>query len=116
MLRSELCDYSDAYIVVKETIDLLATAANENDKTEENVVFKNNAPFRSCFSKINSTLIDNAEDLDIVVLMYNILEYSQNYSMTSGRLWNYYRDYIDNTNDNASDGKSFKYKTKTAWK
>ena len=65
MLRSDLCDYSDAYIVVKRTIDLLAGAANEIDKTEKVVSFKNNAPFRSCISKINSTLMNNAEDLDL---------------------------------------------------
>ena len=88
MLRSDFCDYSDAYIVVKGTIDFLALAANENNKAEKNVVFKNNAPFTSCISKINSTLIDNA-DFDIVMLMYNLLEYSQNYSMISGILWNY---------------------------
>ena len=88
MLRSDFCDYSDAYIVVKGTIDFLALAANENDKAEKNVAFKNNAPFTSCISKINSTLIDNA-DFDIVMLMYNLLEYSQNYSMISGSLWNY---------------------------
>ena len=65
MSRSDLCDYSDAYIVVKRTIDLLADAANETDKTEKVVSFKNNAPFRSCISKINSTLMNNAEDLDL---------------------------------------------------
>ena len=65
MLRSDLCDYSDAYIVVKRTIDLLAAAANENDKTEKYVSFKNNAPFTSCISKINSTMMNNAEDLDL---------------------------------------------------
>ena len=88
MLRSYLCDYSDAYIVVKGTTDLLAAAAaNENDNVE-NDVEKNNAPFRSCISKINSTLIDNAEDLDIVIPMieYNLLEYNQSYSMISGSL------------------------------
>ena len=101
MLRSDLCDYSDAYMVLKEGIDLLADAANED-----------NAPFRSCIWKINSTLTDNADDLDIVMPMYNLLEYSQNYSMTSGSLWNYYRDEIDDIDDNALDSKSFKYKTK----
>ena len=57
MLRSDLCDYSDAYIVVKETIDLLAAAANENDKGEKNVTFKNTAVFRSCILKINIRLM-----------------------------------------------------------
>ena len=60
MLRPDLFDYSDAYIVVKGTIDFLAAAANENDKAQKNVAFENNAPFRSCISKINSTLMDNA--------------------------------------------------------
>ena len=86
MSGSNICDYSDAYIVLKATLDLLVAAANENDKAEKEVAFKNNAPFRSCISKINNTLIDNVEDLDIVMLMYNLLEYSQNYSMTSRRL------------------------------
>ena len=86
VLRSDLCDYSDAYIVVKDTIDFLANAANENDNAEKAVAFKNNAPFRSCISKSTSTLIDNAEDLDISRLICNLLKYSRNYSMTSGSL------------------------------
>ena len=86
MLRSDLCDYKYAYIVVKGTIDLLPTDANENDKAQKHFAIKNNAPFRSCISKINSTLIDNAKDLDVVMLMYNLLEYSRNFSMTSGSL------------------------------
>ena len=79
MLRLDLCDYSDPYIVVKRTTDLLAAAAAAHgiEKTQRNVAFKNNALFRSCISKINSTLIDNAEDLDIVMSMYNLLENSQ---------------------------------------
>ena len=77
-------------------------------KLKKNVAFKNNAPFRSRISKITSTLTDNAEYLDIVMTMYNLLEYSQNYSMASGNLSNYCRDEIDNVNDNASGGKSFK--------
>ena len=92
MIISNLYDYSDVYIVVKRTIDLLSAAANENDKAEKDVVFKNNGPFRSCMTKINNTLMENAEDLDIIIPMYNLLEYSHNYSMTSGTLWNYYRD------------------------
>ena len=99
------------YIVLEGTIDLLAAAANENDKAEKDV-FKNNVPFRSCISEINSTLIGIAEDLETVMPMYNLLEYSQNYSMTSGSLWNYYGDEIDDVDDNASDCKSFEYKTK----
>ena len=89
MLRSDLCDFSDAYIVVKGTI----TVTNpDNNAYDKKLAFKNNAPFVSCVSKINNTLIDNAEDLDIVIPMYNLLEYSKNYSKTTGSFWNYYRD------------------------
>ena len=116
MWRSNLCHHSDYYIVVKGGIDLLAAAANENGKAEKYVVFKNSAPLRSCILKINSTLIDNAEDLGIAMSMYNLLEFSQNYFITSGSLWNYYRDKIDDADDNASDGKSFKWKTKIVGK
>ena len=93
MLRSDLYDYSDAYIVGKGK----ATVEEDDDddkKRNKKLTFKNNALFRSCISKINNTFIDNAEDLDIVMPMYNLLEYSDNYSMTSGSLWNYYRDEI----------------------
>ena len=95
---------------MKGAINLLAAAAIENH--EKDVAFKNNAPFRSCISKINSTVIDNLEDIDIVMPMYNLLEYSQNCSMTSGSLWNYYRDEIDDVDNIASDGKSLTHKTK----
>ena len=89
MLRSDLCDFSNAYIVVKGTIAITNSDNNAHDKK---LAFKNNAPFVFCISKINNTLIDNAEDLDVVKSMYNLLEYSKNYSKTSGRFWNYYRD------------------------
>ena len=109
-----MCDYSDVYIVLKGTIDLLVAAANENDKEEKDVAFKNNTPFRSCISKSSNILIDSSEDFDIIMLMYKLLEYSHNYSVTSGSLLNYYRDEVDKVdfNDNASDGKSFNYVTK----
>ena len=80
------------------------------------IKLKNNAPLRSCISKINSILIDNAEDLVLIMQMYRPLEYGQIYFMKSGRFWNYYRDEIDNINDNASDGKWFNYKTKIVGK
>ena len=71
MLQSDLCDYSDAYIVVKGTITVVdPDDANYNKK----LAFKNNAPFISCISKINNALIDNAEDLEIVVPMYHLIE------------------------------------------
>ena len=78
MLRSDLCDYSDAYIVVKR--DIVLTKADGKrviDIRNRFLAFKNNAPFTNCISKINNVLIDNAEDLDIVMLMYNLLEYSK---------------------------------------
>ena len=90
MLRSDLCDYSDAYIVVKGIITV--EGAEDRDKYNINLVLKNNAPFISCISKVNNKLIDNAEDLDIVLPMYNLIEYSKNYRKTTGSLWNYYRD------------------------
>ena len=66
--------------------------ANNNAFGDEKLFFKNNAPFINCISKINGVKIDNAEDLDVVIPMYNLLEYSKNYKRTTGSLWNYYRD------------------------
>ena len=107
MLRSDLCDYSDAYIVVKGTITLDGTAnANKRNKS---TAFKNNAPFISCISKINNTVIDNAEDLDVLMLMYNLLEYGKNYRKTTKILWNYYRD--EPSDPLSVDSESFEYKT-----
>ena len=76
MLRSDLCDYSDAYIVVKRTITVTRPSSAMYDKK---LAFKNNAPFTLCILNINNTLIDNAEDLDIVMPMYNLLEDSKIY-------------------------------------
>ena len=94
MLRSNLCDYSDAYILVKGTI---AVAGNRQNKP---LILKNNAPFISCITRINAELIEDANDLDIVMPMYNLLEYSKNYRKTIGSLYNYNRDELsDNAND-----------------
>ena len=113
MLRSDLCDYSDAYTVVKGNItvtkkiftvddfeepnntaaNITATnTANDNAFGEKKLVFKSNAPFINCLSKINGVKTDNAEDLDVVMPMYSLLEYSKNYRKTTGSLWNYFRD------------------------
>ena len=88
---------------------------------ETKVVLKNNAPFISFISKINGVLVENADDLDVVMPMYDLLKYSRNYSQASGSLWNYYRDELtDETNDNNDpnknviNSKSFKYKTSIA--
>ena len=109
MLRSDLCDYSNAYIVVKGTITLHARRGANNIRDRENrpLAFKNNAPFISCISKINGALIENAEDLDVVMPIYNLLEYTKNYSKTFGSLWNYYRDELtDETNDDNDPNKN----------
>ena len=79
ILRSDSCDYNDAYIVVKGTITVTDPNAVAYDKK---LAFKNNAPFIGCISKINNTLVDNVEDLDIVMPMYNLLEYSKNHRST----------------------------------
>ena len=107
MLRSDLFDFSDAHIVVEGNITL--EGDNNANKWNKNLAFKNNAPFINCISKINGVKIDNAEDLDVVMPMYNLLEYSKNYRKTTGSLWNYYRD--EPSNPLSSNSESFKYKT-----
>ena len=107
MLRSDLCDFSDAYIVVEGGVTL--EGDNDADKQNKNLAFKNNAPFINCISKINGVKTDNAEDLDVVIPMYNLLEYSKNYRKTTGSLLNYYRD--EPSNPLSLNSKSFKYKT-----
>ena len=88
MLRSSLCDYGDAYILAKGNIRVNNTAAEgaAGTNTNKKVILKSCAPFTSCISKINNTQIDNAEYIDIVMPMYNLIEYSDNYSKTSGSL------------------------------
>ena len=124
MLRSNLCDYSDAYILVKGTITVTALGANNGannirDKKNRPLILKTNAPFVSCITRINGELIEDADDLDIVMPMYNLLEYSKNYRKTIGSLYNYYRDELTNDgNDNNFDNRNlvnseaFKYKNK----
>ena len=124
MLRSNLCDYSDAYILVKDTITVTApgainNASNIRDKRNRPLILKNNAPFVSCITRINGELIEDADDLDIVMSMYNLLEYSKNYRKTIGSLYNYYRDELsDDADGNNFDNikvinlNTFKYKNK----
>ena len=106
MLRSDLCDFSDAYIVVNGNI---IVTNPDNAKRNKSVAFKNNAPFINCISKINGVQIDNAEDLDVVMPMYNLLEYSKNYRKTTGSLWNCYR--FEPSSPLSSNSESFEYKT-----
>ena len=86
MLRSNLCDYADAYILLNGTGDGDDDAAKRTDKRDKGVIFKNCAPFTKCISRINNTEIDNAKDIDIVMPMCNLIEYSDDYSKTSGSL------------------------------
>ena len=85
--------------------DITLDGDNNADKRNKNLAFKNNAPF----IKINGVKIDNAEDLDVVMAMYNVLECSKNYKKTTGSLWNYYRD--KPSDPVSSNSESFKYKT-----
>ena len=113
MLKSSLCDYSDAYILVKGTITNTGAgadaAARQADERDKGVAFKYCAPFINCISEINNTQVDNAKDIDIVMPMYNLIEYSDNYAKTTGSLWQYFRD---EPNDDIEDSKSFKPKIK----
>ena len=124
MLRTNLCDYSDAYILVKGTITVTAPGVNNNadnirDKRNRPLILKNNAPFVSCITRINGKLIEDADDLDIVMSMYNLLEYSKNYRKTIGSLYNYYRDELGDDADNNNfdnikvvNSNTFNYKNK----
>ena len=106
MLRFDLCDFNDAYIAVKGDITL--EGDNDANKRNKNLAFKYNAPFITCISKINGVKTDNAEDLDVVMPMYNLLEYSKNYRKTTVSLRNYYR--AEPSYPLSSNSKSFKYK------
>ena len=123
MLRSDLCDYVDVYILVNGTITVTANAGANNirDKRNRKLILKHNAPFVSCITRINGELIEDADDLDVVMPMYNLLEYSKNYRKTIGLLYNYYRDELTNDNIPANnvfnnirvvDLNTFKYKNK----
>ena len=122
MLKSSLCGYSDAYILVKGTITVNNTAAQgaAANNTNKKVIFKNCAPFTNCISEINNTQIDNAKDIDTVIPTYNVIEYSDNHAKTTGSLWQYCKDIPARNNannaiiifseDNITD--SFKFKAK----
>ena len=124
MLRSDLCDYSDAYILVYDTIKVNAIvngAENEINRRNRPLILKNNSPFVSCITRINGELIEDADDLDVVMPMYNLLEYSENFRKSIGSLYNYYRDKLTNDNilaNNAFDNirvvtsNTFNYKSK----
>ena len=121
-LRSNLCDYVDAYVHVKGTTTITGNAGPPAGRTEaqllaarqaverdKGVTFKNCAPFTKFISRINNTDIGTAQNNDIITPIYNLIEYSDNYSKTSGRLWQYYKD---DSNNNLADSESFKSKVK----
>ena len=103
MVRSDFYDHSDAHIVVKWEISVKGdNIANRRNKM---LIFKDNAPFRSCILKTNNTFIEKVEDLDIVIHMHDLLGYSDNDYVISSGLWNYYRDEInDDVNENNDAG------------
>ena len=130
MLKSSLCDYRDAYILMSGTITVAVLAAGWRNKGQ-NLIFKNCSPFTECIIKIKNTQVNNAKVNDIVMAMYNLKEYADNYLNTPGRLWQYYRDelplnkasdFVDFTGADCTvtadftganhKSKSFKYKQK----
>ena len=117
MLKSSLGNYIDAYILVEGRITITGAAADaaarQTDERDRGVIFKNCAPFIKFKSEINNADIDNAKDIDIVMAVYNLIEYSDNYSKTSGSLWQYYKD---DPNDNITQSESFKSKIKITGK
>ena len=119
MIRSNLYDYSDAYVHFKGTITIPNTkTAAAPDNRNKKVIFKNCAPFTNCISEINNNQVDGAHDIDVEMLMYNLIQYSDIYSKTSGRLWQYYKDEpaLDSTNniiDFLADKNSISFNSKT---
>ena len=103
MPRSSLCDFNDAYILVKGniTVNITAGSGAAVNNANEKVIFINCAPFIKCISKINNTKIDNVEYNDIVMPMCNLIEHSNNYSKTSASLWHYCKEIpaVNNNND-----------------
>ena len=91
MLKSSLCDYSDAHILQKGTIVIkeagAGAAARQADETNKQVILKNCAPVTDCRSEVSNTQVNNAKNLDVVMSMYKLIEHSNKYSRTSGRLW-----------------------------
>ena len=113
MLKSSLCDYRDAYIIVNEIKTVVGagadTASIGPDRNNKQAIFKNCASFTNCINEINNTQGDNAKDLDVVMAMYNLIEYSDNYSKTSGSLYQFCGD---EPNSVITESESFKFKSK----
>ena len=99
MLKSSLCDYSDAYVLVKTRITITGerndAAVRQAGEKKKGVILKNFAPFINCKGEIDNTEIGNAKDIDKVITMYNLTECNDNYLKTSASLWQYYKDEPD---------------------
>ena len=94
MINSSLCDYSDAYIFFKGTITIAQVEPPAQPQyVGKNVVFKNCTPFTDCISEIKNAQIDDAKYINVIMAMYNLVKYSDNYSKTSRGLWQYHRYY-----------------------
>ena len=110
IIKPNLCDYSDAYILVTGDVKVAGVAADTN------VAFKNGAPLTRCVTHINDEHVETAENLDIIMPVYNLIEYSDNYADSSGSLYQFKRDEspmndAENPNSVALDNStSFKYK------
>ena len=113
MLRSNLRDYADTYILVKGTISITDAGDDDSakrlDERNKGVIFKTCAPFTKCISRIDNAYIDNAQDIDIVMPMYNLIEYNNNFSKTFGSLCQCYKD---DPKDIIRQSESFKSKIK----
>ena len=114
MLRTSFCDFSEAHIILKGKCRVIANATGAGDNARiaeqnganKNIVFKNCTPFTDCITKINATTLKMLLIWDLVMPMYNLIEYSDNYDKTSGSLWQFERDV---PNDSINDSQSFKY-------
>ena len=112
MLKSSLCESKDAYTLVSVTITITGERADDNakqlDKRNEGVIYKSCAPSTDCTNEINNAQTDNAKDLDVMMMMFNLIEYNDNFLTTSGSLWQHYRD---DPNDILKNSESLKFKT-----
>ena len=126
-MRNDLCDFNDAYIVVTGKITATNPNLPNNVGYSRKLALKNSAPFFSCILKVNSQLIDDAQDLDVVMPMYNLLYYSKIFRKTTGSLWNYYPHNPNSGQDNDNNARtrvfypiknseSFDYKTRLVGK
>ena len=117
MLKTSLCNYIDAYVLVSGTITINGAGADDAakrlDEREREVIFQNCGPFTECISEINNTQIDNAKDIDVAMPMCSLMEYTNNYSKISGSLWQYYKN---EPNDNIANSQLFQFKVKTTGK